>query len=234
VGDRAVAADLLLLDYNGVIVDDEPVHFEVLRALLAVERIDLDVPSYLAHYLGRDDRTCIAEAYRRAGRPLDPETERVLLARKAAWYAESVRAGAPLVPGVGRFVREAAASTRIAVVSGAFRAEIEAGLAQAGIADCVLCVVAAEDVTHGKPDPEGHRRAIAQLAGSARSLRAVVVEDSEPGLAAAHALGAGSVLLTTGFGARGLGGADLTWTSFDGHAAAELRPLMREVVRAGA
>ncbi len=34
--------DVLLLDYNGVVVDDEPIHFAALRDLLAVERIAID------------------------------------------------------------------------------------------------------------------------------------------------------------------------------------------------
>ncbi len=107
--------------------------------------------------------------------------------------------------------------------------EIRAGLAHAGVADVVECVVAAEDVVHGKPDPEGHRTALARLAKRGATLRAVVVEDSRPGLEAARALGAGSVMLTTGFGGGDQAGADLVWKSFDGHTPGELEPLMREI-----
>ncbi len=221
--------DVLLLDYNGVVVDDEPIHFAVLRDLLAVERIALDEATYYAHFLGFDDRACIREAFRRAGRPLGPEQDRALAARKAHWYAESTRTGLPLVPGVRRFVREAAAVARIAVVSGALREEIRAGLAQAGIADSVTCIVSAEDVAHGKPDPEGYRLAIAALAGGSPAVRAVVVEDSRPGVAAARALGAGCVLLTTAFGEGEVTGADLVWDSFEGHPPGDLTPFMREV-----
>ena len=229
MAERAGVADVLLLDYNGVVVDDEPIHFAVLRDLLAVERIDLGEEEYLADYLGRDDRTCIGVAFRRAGRPLDAERERALAARKAEWYAESVRAGVPLVPGVRTFVQEAALTARVGIVSGALRAEIRAGLLEAGIADAVHCVVSAEDVSRGKPDPEGFRLAIARLAGEGRAVRAVDVEDSEPGLAAARTLGAGIVLLRTGFGGRPASGADLEWRSFDGHAPGELHSVMREI-----
>ncbi len=229
MSDCAGVADVLLLDYNGVVVDDEPIHFAALRDVLGVERIALDEATYYAHFLGFDDRAGIGEAFRRAGRPLAPEQNRTLAARKARWYAESTRAGLPLVPGVGRFVREAAALARIAVVSGALREEIRAGLAQAGIAETVECVVGAEDVARGKPEPEGHRLAIARLTGGASAVRVVVVEDSLPGLTAARALGAGCVALTTTHDGRALAGADLVWDSFEGHAAAELTPLLREV-----
>ena len=227
--DPARPLDVLLLDYNGVIVDDEPIHFAALRDLLAVERVPLDRAGYDAHLLGLDDRTGIREAFRRAGRALREEDVRALAARKAAWYAESVRSGLPVVPGVRRFVLAAATATPVAVVSGALRAEILAGLEQAGIASAVRCVVSAEDVTRGKPDPEGLRRAIAAVAGGAPIVRAVVLEDSRPGLEAARALGAGCVLLTTACAGRSTPEADLVWDSFEGHEPLELEPLMREV-----
>jgi HAD superfamily hydrolase (TIGR01509 family) len=222
--------DVLLLDYNGVVVDDEPLHFAAFRDVLAVERIALDRTSYDTDYLGYDDRACFVEAFRRAGRSLDRASLDRLAARKADWYAELARAGLPVVPGVQDFVRAAAAHTRIGVVSGALRAEIRAGLEYVGISDLVSAVVSAEDVACGKPDPAGLRLALAQLTGAGSSgTRAVVVEDSLPGLAAARALGAGCVALTTSHSARELAGADCAWGSFAGHRPEELAPWFRMV-----
>jgi len=220
--------DVVLLDYNGVVVDDEAIHFASLRDLLAVERIAVDEADYREHFLGFDDPTCIRDAFRRAGRPLEPDAVGLLAARKAAWYAESARGGVPLVPDVTRFVRQVAATARIAIVSGALRAEIDAGLALAGLADLIPVIVSAEDVAAGKPDPEGYRLALARLADGA-AVRAVVLEDSLPVLAAARALGAGCVAFTTTHPAADLRAADLVWRSFEGHAPAELAPLFREV-----
>ncbi len=225
--------DILLLDFNGVVVDDEPIHYAALRDLLAIERITIDETDYRAHFLGIDDRACIREAFRRAGRPLAPDAVGSLAARKAAWYAESARGGIPLVPGVARFVREAAATARLAIVSGALRAEVTAGLAHAGLADAFPVVICAEDVGAGKPDPEGYRMAAARLADGQDTLRAVVLEDSLPGIAAARALGAGCVAFTTSHPAAELSGADRVWRSFEGHTPAELAPLFREVALRG-
>jgi len=238
-GTSVTAPDLLLLDYNGVIVNDEPLHFTALRDVLAIERVALDRRTYDATYLGLDDRECLRIAFARAGRPLEPAAWDRLAARKAAWYAEQIRTDLPLVGGVRAFVREAArAGARVGVVSGALRREIAAGLARAGIGDVVATVVSAEDVGAGKPDPAGYRLAIARLGGEAGArARAVAIEDSVPGLAAARAAGAGCVLLTTslpadrlpGGGAAGGGAGDAVWNSFEGHAPEELRPLFREV-----
>jgi len=223
--------DLLLLDYNGVIVNDEPLHFAALRDVLAVERIPMDQGAYDASYLGLDDRECLRTAFIRAGRTLEAAALDRLAARKAEWYAELIRAGLPLVPGVGAFVHAAAdAGMRIGVISGALRREIVAGLECAGISAVVRVVVSAEDVAAGKPDPAGYRLALGRLAGdAAQALRAVAVEDSVPGLAAARASGAGCVMLATSHPANRLKGADAVWDSFAGHTPEELAPLFREV-----
>ncbi len=220
----------LLLDYNGVVVDDEPIHFAVLRDLLAVERVSVDEPMYYRDFLGLEDRACIRLAFEKAGRALDADALDRLLARKAEWYADATRAGVPVVPGVALFVRAAAASARIAVVSGAPRREIVAGLARAGIANLIPVVVSAEDVPVGKPDPAGLRLALARLVGGASgAARVVVVEDSPPGIAAARAIGAGCVALTTSRDAGQLARADLVWDSFAGHQVAELEAVFRQV-----
>jgi len=232
VDDRAGTTDVILLDYNGVVVNDEPIHFSALRDALVPEGIAVDEASYFADFLGFDDRASIREAFRRSGRPLEPRTLLRIALAKAKHYADRVRGGLPLVPGVRDFVRAASGTARIAIVSGALRREITAGLEHAGIAEWVACIVSAEDVAHTKPDPEGHRLALARVAGDSAAARTVVIEDSRPGLAAARALGAGCVMLTTAFSAREVADADLVWDSFAGHRPGELTPLMREVATA--
>jgi beta-phosphoglucomutase len=228
--EAADAVPVLLLDYNGVVVDDEPLHFAALRDVLAVERVPVGDAEYYADYLGLEDRACLRIAFQRANRRLDPPALDRLAARKAVWYAEATRAGVPLVAGVREFVRAAAHVARIAVVSGALRREISAGLERAGIADVVAAVVSAEDVREGKPDPAGLRLGLARLTSrSPGRLRAVIVEDSLPGIAAARALGAGCVALTTSRDPGTLAGADVVWSTFVGHEVAELDPLFREV-----
>ena len=99
--DRDGTADVILLDYNGVVVDDEPIHYAALRDALAPEGIAVDEASYYASFLGFDDRACIREAFRRSGRPLETASLLRLAADKATRYADRTRGGLPLVPGVG-------------------------------------------------------------------------------------------------------------------------------------
>lgn len=224
--------DALLLDFNGVVVNDEPLHFAAFRDVLSDEGLTLDEPTYYADYLGFDDHASFREAYRRANRPLEPRTAKRLVGRKAERYAAFAARDLPIVPGVTGFVRRAAARWRIAIASGALRGEIEFGLACAGISDVVEVIVSAEDVGITKPDPAGYRLALARLGapcGEPGTPRAVVVEDSLPGLYAARALGAGCVMLTTSHDAGALAAADRVWASFEGHLPAELDALLQPV-----
>jgi HAD superfamily hydrolase (TIGR01509 family) len=94
---------------------------------------------------------------------------------------------------VSRAVREAVAyaagRVRVAVVSGAFRREIEPVLAGAELDRHVAVIVAADDVGRGKPDPEGYLRALALLDGGLLPLEVVAFEDTEAGVASAKAAG---------------------------------------------
>lgn len=223
--------DALLLDFNGVIVDDEPIHKVAFRDILAEHDLSLDDATYNAAYLGVDDRTAFRKAFAAAGRALADDAVRGLVERKNRRYVALVERSLPVVPGVTAFVREAAARARIAIVSGALRREIEYGLSVAGLKGVVETIVSAEDVPGTKPDPAGFRLALSRLAGlrPAPAWRAAVIEDSLPGLAAARALGAGCAMLTTTHPAGALAGADLLWDTFEGHAPAELEPLWRPV-----
>ena len=222
--------DVLLLDYNGVIVDDEPLHGDAFFAVLAEEGVPLSREDYYAEYLGRDDRACFRLALQRDGRPIVPGDIGHLVDRKRERYRTLAERGLALVPGAAAFVREAARRWPIAVVSGATRREVALGLALAGIADVVRTVVTCDDTPTSKPDPTGFRLALARLSAAApEPCRAAIVEDSLPGLAAARAFGAGCLMFATSHPAATLAGADLVWTSFQGHHPAELDPLFREV-----
>jgi HAD superfamily hydrolase (TIGR01509 family) len=107
------------------------------------------------------------------------------------------RDGYPFSPGAVALGRAAAAAgLLVGVVSGALRAEVLGALERAGLAGCCRAVVAAEDVTRPKPDPEGYRRGLALLAATVppsepplAAREVLAVEDSPAGLAAARAAG---------------------------------------------
>jgi beta-phosphoglucomutase len=211
----------ILFDFNGVIIDDEPQHCEALIATLAEYGYPLDRETYYRDYLGFDDRECFRFTFTRAGET--PEESRLLEAieRKNHHYERAVRADMRLVPGAADFVEAAALDGhQLAIVSGALRREIELVLALAGLAPHFAEIVAAEDVSACKPDPQGFNRAREALRVVA--ARCVVIEDSLPGLAAARAAGLRCAMLSTSHAENSLAEGDVVWRDFVGRAPDEL------------
>ena len=124
------------------------------------------------------------------------------------------------MPGAGEFTRAALDGYQLAIVSGALRREIELVLDLAGLRPHFSEIVAAEDVTACKPDPQGYNRARASLAVPAH--RCMVIEDSLPGLAAARAAGLRCAMLSTSHGEAACVGADLVWPDLAGRQPANL------------
>jgi beta-phosphoglucomutase len=211
----------ILFDFNGVIIDDEPQHCEALTAALAEYDIGLDRETYYREYLGFDDRECFRFTFVRYGRPADEQSLADAIERKALYYDAAIRRSMTLVPGACEFVRAAAhEGLALAVVSGALRREIDLVLDVAGLRPHFPVVVAAEDVSACKPDPQGFTRA-RQALGLAPE-QCVVLEDSLPGLEAARAAGLRCAVLTTSHPADALGTADAVWPNLIGRRPADL------------
>lgn len=221
--------EAVLFDFNGVLVDDEGQHCEALQRVLADEGITLTREQYYTQYLGLDDRTGFAEAYRRANRTLTTELMEHLVALKSQVYLQLVATSLQLVPGAQAFVRDAGKRFRLGIVSGALRREIDHVLGQIDLADRFEIIIAAGDVPRCKPDPDAYLAAH-QAFNTRRPIpvnSCVVIEDSLHGLEAARAAGMPCVMLTTSLSAHALRGrgAAMVWDSLAGHAAAELANL---------
>lgn len=66
----------VIFDFDGVIADTEPLHFEGLRRTLGEIQINLTEDDYYANYLGFDDRGCILEALRVNQIPVSPRSSK--------------------------------------------------------------------------------------------------------------------------------------------------------------
>jgi HAD superfamily hydrolase (TIGR01509 family) len=202
----------VIFDFNGVIVDDEPLHLELFQVVLAEEGIPLTDADYHEKYLGFDDRGAFTAAFADAGRPADAGFIAALIERKAALYRDAINARYLLFPGVVDLVRRLAAKYPLAIASGALRNEIEMVLARGGIRDCFQAILAAEDVSACKPDPEGYVKALAALNSiGARSIQpgeCLVIEDSVAGVEAAKRAGMRRLAVTNSYAAEELKEAD--------------------------
>jgi beta-phosphoglucomutase len=170
----------LLFDFNGTLSDDERVQCEIFRELFAEHRplseaeyfdelAGLSDPEIVEHWLGADH----------------PEAAQLLEGRTRL-FRERVGDGSTVAPNVREAVLRAVGRARLAVVSGAARSEVETVLRAAGIAVFDV-IVSAEDVSRGKPDPEGYLRTLELL--GLQGAQATAIEDAPPGVTAAKAAG---------------------------------------------
>jgi len=176
-----------LFDFNGVLVDDERVHFAAFRDVLGKRGLTLDESTYVARYLAFDDNTAFRAMLKDAERAFDDAAIAECVAEKLPMYMAAVERDLVLFPGAFELLAACAEQGTVAIVSGALRVEIDFALRRAGVTDAVRTIVAAEDVTACKPDPAGYLEGLRRLSASPRD--AVVVEDSLAGIASARAAG---------------------------------------------
>jgi beta-phosphoglucomutase len=215
----------VLFDFNGVVIDDEPLHLKAYQEVLGSEGVTLTDEDYYG-MLGMDDVTFVRTAFERAGVELTDEKLPGVIERQAAAHRVLLSDELPLFPGVVTFIKALSYAHPLGVVSMSRRAEIDYALERAGLARHFSVVVSAEDVRACKPDPECYRRGLERLnaiRGQSHVLpyrpdECLVVEDAPPGVRAARAAGMRTLGVTNTVGEQALreAGADsVTRSLFD-------------------
>ena len=189
----------VLLDFNGVMINDEPLHQSLIQDLLLEENLRPNLADYEQVCLGRTDRACITDLWQRQGRVVTEAQVNKLLDRKAIRYRETLATleKLPLYPGLEDVIYQIrAANLKLAVVSGARRSEIEAVLSLAGLTDRIQVIVSGDDlsVATSKPAPAAYLLAIHRLNQQCPDLHlapseCLAVEDSFAGIEAARRAG---------------------------------------------
>src|SRR5438270_12193982 len=135
----------IVLDFDGVIADTEPLHFRAFREVLAGEGVPLSEADYYSKYLGYSDAAAFNAIASDSGRSWDAAGIAALVGRKPSRMKALETDGMPLFPGAEAFVRDAARIAPLAIASGALRAEILRVLQHANLISCFAAIVGAED-----------------------------------------------------------------------------------------
>lgn len=186
----------IIFDFDGVIVDSEPVIMKITQQMAAREGWTLSEEDYYRCYLALDDRGIVERLYRAHGRPVDPTRREELVAWKAQVYEQAIRDGLPAFPGAVEFVRTVSKEYPLAIASGSLRGEVEYLLTRLDLCDKFQVIVTADDVARSKPDPAIYLKALTHLAQllafQKKPLLArecLAIEDASGGIAAARAAG---------------------------------------------
>jgi beta-phosphoglucomutase len=178
----------IVFDFDGVLVDSEPLHEFALRAAVQKVGMDFTPEQYRTRYLGFDDRDTFQIVAEDHSRALSVTELTLLTDAKREHINQSIADGKVRpFPGSLELLRAAAAAGPIAVCSGARGHEIEAILKRLEARGLVTVLVSADDVARSKPDPEPYLLTAARLGVDARSC--VAIEDTTKGVRAAISAG---------------------------------------------
>lgn len=193
----------IFFDFNGVIINDEPLQLKVYQEVLQSAGISITEEDYY-NSLGMDDRMFTRTAFERAGKPLTEEAMADIIERKSEMHRREIAAELPLFPGVVTFVKAASRAFALGLVSMARRVEVLHVLERARLLESFSAVVTAEDVTACKPDPCCYQLALELLNEKRRGERklpllpaeCLVIEDAPPGIRAGKSAGMRSLGVT--------------------------------------
>ena len=178
------AFESILFDFDGVLVDSEPVHHSCWYDLLSTVGINLTWEVYHSRFSGISHLGLIQQFAELRNPPVPMEEMWEIYGQKQQLYRQKSEDGHLLLPPT-REMLWSLAGFRLGVVTSSSRADVETQLRNAGVRDCFEVVVCREDVRALKPAPDCYLRA-AELLGVRHAL---VLEDSPPGRAAARAAG---------------------------------------------
>jgi beta-phosphoglucomutase len=196
-------ARALILDFNGTVSHDEHIVLELFQELFGELGQPLDAATYERDLAGMSDPEIV---WAWLGR--DHPRAAWVVAERDRRYRARTADGSTIPPQVRAAVRLAAEHVPVAICSGAARSEIEATLTAAGIAEVIRLIVAAEDVPHGKPAPDGYAAAHQLLAPDLPAGDVLAFEDTEVGVVSALAAGLRCIAVLGTMGADRLAAAE--------------------------
>ncbi|MEA2700806.1 MAG: hypothetical protein QOI66_5077 [Myxococcales bacterium] len=205
------APEAILFDLDGTLVDSERENVE--SVVLAVRGLGAEMTEEeRAFVIGHSWNEIHAMVARNHALPVTmPALIAAAVEQKRGLLAAS---GYRALPGAVAGVRRLASRSRMAVVSGASRVEVQDALSSLGVSALFQVVLGAEDYLRGKPAPDSYQLAMTHL--QVTPGRCIAIEDATPGILSARAAGARVIAVRAGnFAGYDLSPADVVVDTLD-------------------
>jgi HAD superfamily hydrolase (TIGR01509 family) len=178
--------EAILFDFDGVLADTEPLHCACWAEVLAPSGVVLEWEFYRQHCIGIADRDMVEMLAAQARPPRPWEDLWTRYPAKRELFRRRALAAPPFNAGLASFLERLHREYRLAVVSSSSSSELDPVLTAGGIRRHFDTLVGRESTPDRlKPAPDPYLLAAKRL--GVRS--ALVVEDSEVGLASGRAAG---------------------------------------------
>lgn len=204
--------DAVIFDFDGVLLDSEPIHYQSYKVILKNFDIDFDYSTYISRYLGLSDSELFPTIFNDYKINIEERILNELISNKVLIYEETLRKNKNIHfnDGCEELLKYISSnSKKIAICSGSTKFEINAALNF--IDDGVLKkyfnhIVSIDEIKEGKPSPLGYLETSKLL--KVPSNKCIVIEDSPTGIKAAKSAGMYVVGITTTYNNDKLNNAD--------------------------
>ena len=183
----------VFLDFDGVLVDSEPLHYECWAQVLRPLGIVFSQEDYNARYVGVSNRAMVQDLCRRFGRPGGQDFYEAQNSKKKVLYAARAVTQLRIPADLTSLLLTPRNGLHFGVVTSSNKSEVEPCLIAAGIRERLAVLVCDRDVQRLKPEPDPYLKALellnAQRGGTVSASSCLVVEDSGPGVESATRAG---------------------------------------------
>lgn len=165
----------ILFDFNGVIINDESIHEQLIKQLLLGENLTLTQGEYECTWFGKSDRACLRDLLNNRGRVVNEAYLTKLLHKKSEAYLQELEKleKLPIYPGLEDLLFQVRSlhnisddnspAVKIGLVSGAVRQEIDTVLQRANLAELFQVIIADDDISSSQSEADGYLLAVERL-----------------------------------------------------------------------
>ena len=173
--DLSTSIRAVLFDFDGTLVDSEPLHYEAWLHAVSGFGAHTDWDDYRARFVGQTDLWAGRTFLSAAGHAADDDTVRSVCAAKHAYYRAKTPERLNIADETRVLITQGLSNLPLGIVSSSPTVDVEPTVRRAGLKERFELYVCGEHVSKHKPDPEPYHLALERLNAAGRTLEAADV-----------------------------------------------------------